>query len=210
MSIFTRRNAIIAGAAGGAAALLGSALVPLAGRVQAQDLTVEDVLFDPDNPVLGNPEGDVTIVEFFDYQCPYCKVNHRDLTEVVARDGNVRLVMKDWPIFGAPSVRASQLTLGAVSVGAYEAANTALMATKGRLSDAGINEALQKAGLDVARLDAAYRANRATWDGLMTRNSFQAEQLGLQGTPAFIIGTTIFPGAMDRKALLEAITTSRG
>lgn len=210
MSIITRRNAIIAGAAGGAAALLGSALVPLAGRVQAQDLTVEDVLFDPDNPVLGNPEGDVTIVEFFDYQCPYCKMNHRDLTEVVAQDGNVRLVMKDWPIFGASSVRASQLTLGAVSIGAYEAANAALMATKGRLSDAGINEALQKAGLDVARLDAAYRANRATWDGLMTRNSFQAEQLGLQGTPAFIIGTTIFPGAMDRKALLEAIATSRG
>lgn len=68
----------------------------------AKELTVDDVLFDPDNPVLGNPEGDVTIVEFFDYQCPYCKANHPPLTEVVEADGNIRLVMKDWPIFGAP------------------------------------------------------------------------------------------------------------
>ncbi len=90
-----------------------------AKQVQAQGLTVEDVLFDLDNPVLGNPDGDVTVVEFFDYQCLYCRANHTELIDVVAEDGNVRLVMKDWPIFGPASIRASQLALGAVHVGAY-------------------------------------------------------------------------------------------
>lgn len=209
MTMFTRRNLLIGGLAGSTAAVLGASLIPPANRVEAQDLTVEDVLFDPDNPVLGNPQGDVTIVEFFDYQCPYCKVMHPDLTGVVAEDGNIRLVMKDWPIFGAASVRASQLALGAADVGAYEAANEALMATQGRLSEDGIKDALKAAGLDFDALGTAYRADRDKWDGLMTRNSAQAAKLGLQGTPALIIGATIYPGSMDRKALKDAVAAAR-
>jgi len=208
MSIITRRNLLISGLGTSTAIVLGATLVPTAGR--AQDLTVEDVLFDPDNPVLGNPDGDVTIVEFFDYQCPYCKANHPDLTKAVAEDGNVRLVMKDWPILGAPSIRASQLALGAVDIGTYETAVEALMATEGRLSDAVIRSALEKAGLDIPELDAAYRANRSKWDGLMSRNGAQAAQLGLRGTPAFIVGTSIYPGSMNRTELRDAIAKSRG
>jgi len=209
MTYLNRRNLLIAGGVGGTAALLGMTLIPPARQLEAQKLTVDDVLFDPDNPVLGNPQGNVTIVEFFDYQCPYCKANHPVLTEVVEEDGDVRVVLKDWPIFGAPSVRATQLALGAVDVGGYELAMEALMATKGRLSDAAIAEALETAGLDPTELNAAYRANRDKWDGLLSRNSFQATQLGLQGTPAFIIGSTIYPGSMDRQALREAIEGSR-
>ena len=70
-------------------------------------MCIRDRLYDPDAPVQGNPEGDVTVVEYFDYQCPFCKRMHPILEEVVAADGNVRLVMKDWPIFGAPSVFAT-------------------------------------------------------------------------------------------------------
>ena len=210
MSIITRRNLLITGLVGSTAAIAATTLMRSAMQAQAQGLTVENILFDPDNPVLGNPDGDVTVVEFFDYQCPFCKAKHPDLIEVVAQDGNVRLVMKDWPIFGATSIRASQLALGAAGVGSYKVANDALMATKGRLSEAGIKAALEKAGLDVAELDASYRNTRDKWDGLMTRNSSQAAQLGLQGTPAFIIGKTMYPGAMDRKALREAIAKSRG
>lgn len=209
MTIFTRRTLLIGGLAAGTAGAIGAAMIPPARRAEAQVLTVQDVLFDADNPVLGNPDGDVTIAEFFDYQCPYCKANHPDLTSVVAEDGNIRLVMKDFPIFGAPSIRASQLALGAADTGAYEAAIDALMQTQGRLSEDAVTDALQNAGLPVDQLDAAYRANRAKWDGLMSRNSAQAAQLGLQGTPAFIIGQTIYPGAMDRKALLEAVANAR-
>ncbi|MFX0543031.1 DsbA family protein [Roseovarius sp. S4756] len=209
MTLITRRNLVVGGVAGMGAAALGMTLIPPAKRVEAQGLTVEGVLYDPVNPVLGNPEGDVTIVEFFDYQCPYCKANHPVLTEVVEEDGNIRLMMKDWPIFGAASVRASQLALGAADAGVYAAASDALMGTAGRLTDAGIDEALQEASLDPARLDSAYRDNRNKWDGLLMRNSAQAEQLGLQGTPAFIVGTTIYPGSMDRAALREAVANSR-
>lgn len=209
MTMFTRRNLLIGGLTGSTAAVLGASLIPPANRLEAQELTVEDVLFDPDNPVLGNSEGDVTIVEFFDYQCPYCKKNHPDLTDVVREDDNIRLVMKDWPVFGAASVRASQLALGAVDIGAYEDASEALMATPGRLSEDDIEAALRDADLDPEALDAAYRRNRDRWDQLMARNSRQAAQLSLRGTPAFIIGNTIYPGAMDRAALQEAVAQAR-
>ncbi|SFP93127.1 DsbA family protein [Tranquillimonas alkanivorans] len=207
MTRLNRRHLLLGGlaTAGSAAGLL---LFSRNGAT-AQDLTREDVLFDPDNPELGNPEGDVTLVEFFDYQCPYCKANHPILTDVVAADGNIRLVMKDWPIFGAPSVRAAQLALGAASLDAYETANATLMATEGRLDDALIDEALEDAGLDVADLQAAYQNDRNKWDGLIARNGRQASILGLRGTPAFIVGTALYPGAMDGEALREAIEMAR-
>ena len=193
-----------------ATAAASAAGLALTRPAVAQALTPEMVFFDPDAPVLGNPVGDVTIVEFFDYQCPFCKKNHPVLEDVAAADGNVRLVLKDWPIFGAPSVRASQLVLGASEFGGYEPGLEALMATPGRLSDADIDRLLTAAGVDVADADAAYRADRARWDGLLGRNSAQAAALGLQGTPAFVIGSTIYPGLLDRRALEDAIAGARG
>jgi len=198
MTNLTRRTALT----GGLLALGGTALwtATRPARAQEQPLrpTIDEVMFDPANPVLGNPEGDVTIVEFFDYQCPYCKANHPVLNEMVEADGNVRLVMKDWPIFGA------------ASLGSYLTANDALMATEGRLDDTLIEETLTKAGLDVAALEAAYGENRDTWDGLLTRNGAQAAAFQLRGTPAFIIGTVIYPGAMDKAGLENAIAMARG
>lgn len=209
MTKLTRRTALTGGllAMGGTA--LWTASRPALAQEQPPRPTIDEVMFDPANPVLGNPEGDVTIVEFFDYQCPYCKANHPVLNEVVEADGKVRLVMKDWPIFGAPSVRAAQLALGAASLGSYLTANDALMATEGRLDDALIEETLAEAGLDVAALDAAYGENRDKWDGLLTRNGVQAAAFQLRGTPAFIIGTVIYPGAMDKAGLENAIATAR-
>ncbi|MCZ0963640.1 DsbA family protein [Paracoccus benzoatiresistens] len=201
-----------------ASAGLGAALTTLGGITWAllrppagtDDLTIEDVLFDPDQPVLGNPQGDVTVVEFFDYQCPFCKRGHSDLMAEVEADGNVRLVMKDWPIFGGASVLASQLVLGAVEEGTYVAAQAALMATPARLSEDDVRSTLMAAGLDPAAMLAAYRQDRERWDGLMDRNSRQAAALGLQGTPAFIIGQTLLPGAPDRDRLRAAIAAARG
>lgn len=206
----TRRGILGGAAALGAGGLAVASWSLLGSGGEAQDmLSVEDVLFDVDGPVQGNPEGDVTIVEYFDYQCPYCKTNHSVLRDVVARDGNVRLVMKDWPIFGAPSVKASQLALGAVERGRYEAAHDALMATEGRLSNALITETVESAGVDPDAALQAYKANRARWDGFMTRNSQQAAAFGLRGTPAFIIGTRIYAGALDERALVVAVAEAR-
>lgn len=190
--------------------LAGFAAMPLTlSALPALALTVEDVLNDPDNPVLGNPEGDVTIAEFFDYQCGYCKRNHATLLDVVERDGNIRLVMKDWPIFGAPSIRASQLALGGVVTGDYAAAQAALMGAPGKMSEAQVEGVLDSAGLDVARLDASYRKDRRKWDDLMARNNSQAGVLGLRGTPSFIVGQTLFPGAMSKSELRKAVRKAR-
>lgn len=140
MSI-TRRD-ILAGAAGagligltGGVILLGRGVDTGTSGTATAGLGADDVLYDPDNPVLGNPQGSLTIVEYFDYQCPFCKRDHVLMTDMVAQDGDIRLVMKDWPIFGAPSVLASQLVLGAASMGDYALAHAALMATEGRLSE---------------------------------------------------------------------------
>ena len=209
MTRITRREALTGTAAAGLVTMAGFSFWPGQSAAQDQELTVEDVLFDPANPVMGNKDGDVTIVEFFDYQCPYCKANHPILKDVVENDGNVRLVMKDWPIFGAPSILAAQLALGASSLGQYKTASDALMETEGRLSKDLIHDTLALADLDVSALEKAYEDSREKWDGLMARNSRQATLLGLQGTPAFIIGKTIYPGSMSDEALRDAIAKAR-
>lgn len=197
-------------AASGAIALTSSAaaLALWPEQARTQELSIDAVQFDPDAPVQGNPDGDVTLVEYFDYQCPFCKSMHPVLQDVVAADGNVRLVMKDWPIFGPPSVRASQLALRAVDLGAYVAVSEALMATKARLSDAEVTAAVSQA-VSVDAAMSAYQASRDKWDGLLSRNDFQAAALGFRGTPAFAIGTTLYSGALDAATLTEAIAQAR-
>lgn len=185
---------------------LGLGLLPSTAR--AQQLTVDAVLRDPDAPVMGNPNGDVTLVEYFDYQCPFCKRMHPTLKEVVEEDGNVRLIMKDWPIFGAPSVRASQLALGAVALGAYGEITDALMATEAKLSDADVERVVGSV-VEVDEAMDAYRAERSKWDALLQRNDFQAASLGFRGTPAFAVETTLYSGALDRATLEEAIADAR-
>ncbi|MBR3372325.1 MAG: DsbA family protein [Rhodobacteraceae bacterium] len=202
--MLTRRNFTLGTLAG-----LGVAGLFPGAKAQTPP-SIEDVLFDPDQPVLGNPQGDLTIVEYFDYQCPFCKRNHPDLMRAVQQDGNIRLLMKDWPIFGAASVRASQLVLGAVADGRYAQAHAALMATPGRLGNRDIDAALQGAGLQPRTLQAGYRQDRSRLDGLIARNSRQAAGFGLSGTPAFIIGTVIYAGAMNAGDLANAIQDARG
>ncbi|RLP24763.1 DsbA family protein [Mesorhizobium sp. YM1C-6-2] len=189
-------------------AAAGSAVTALSFPVLAQSSPgVEEVLFDPEIPALGNPGGNVTVAEYFDYQCPFCKRGHEDLMDVVRKDGNVRLVMKDWPIFGGASVHASSLVLA--SGDSYERALNALMATPGRLGKDEVDATLSKAGLDPSTLLAAFKKDMDRVDAILARNMDQANAFGFGGTPAFIIGTRIYHGAMDRQALLDAIATAR-
>lgn len=117
--------------------------------------------------------------------------------------------MKGWPIFGATSVHASQLALGAVELGGYQDVHHALMAAGGMLTIAQVEERVGTA--DIAAEDAfeAYDASRARWDGFMARNSRQVATLGLRGTPAFIIGTRLYAGALDEQTLRTAIAEAR-
>ncbi|MFN4059727.1 MAG: DsbA family protein [Paracoccus hibiscisoli] len=200
------RRAILTACAGLGVAALGAVGLSRFLGTSARDADAQAVLFDPDQPVLGNPQGDVTVAEFFDYQCPFCKRGHDDLMAEIAADGNVRLIMKDWPILGATSVLAAQMVLGADR---YADAQAALMATPGRLTEDDLRRTLSAAGFDPQALLAAYGRDRARWDGLIGRNAQHAAGLGLQGTPGFIVGRTIHAGALDRAALRGAIATAR-
>ncbi|MGX5719059.1 DsbA family protein [Shinella zoogloeoides] len=176
----------------------------------AQQLTKDDVFFDKDAPVLGNPKGNVTIVEFFDYQCPYCKKAHPMVEKVVKADGNVRLVLKDWPIFGDVSIFAAQAVLGAAQIGKYEVAMEALMKTKGKLTHEEVEKRLTGAGLSMKEVAASVNKHDAKISGLLNRNYSQALAFNFAGTPAFVIGSALFPGVLDEKGLKDAIAKARG
>ncbi|SUB00644.1 Thiol:disulfide interchange protein DsbA precursor [Pannonibacter phragmitetus] len=172
-------------------------------------ITREDVFYDKDAPVLGNPDGKVTVVEYFDYQCPYCKSSHPVLKKVVEEDGDVRLVLKDWPVFGGASVFAAQAVLGAAQIGKYETAMEALMKTKGKLTEDMVEAALTGAGLTMEELAAAVNGNTARISGLLDRNYDQALAFNFAGTPSFVIGSSLYPGVLDERALKAAIARAR-
>lgn len=172
-------------------------------------LSKESVLRDPDIPAFGNPKGDITIVEYFDYQCPYCKKVSPVLAQLIKDDGHVRVVFKDWPILGDPSGYAARLTLAAKFQNKYEVAHETLMARNGRLTEAGIDFALSEAGVDVAKAKADLEANRASIDRILKRNNEQAEAFGFRGTPAFIIGTFRVPSALTLEQFKLAIADAR-
>jgi len=176
----------------------------------AQDVTKEEIYFDKDAPVLGNPKGDVTLVEFFDYQCPYCKKSHPTVKKLVEKDGNIRLVLKDWPVFGGASIFAAQAVLGAAQIGQYEKAMEALMGTSGKLTEEVVEKALTGAGVRMQDIVTAVNKHSDKISGLLDRNYNQALALNFVGTPSFVIGSHIYPGVLDEKGLKEAIVTARG
>jgi protein-disulfide isomerase len=172
-------------------------------------LSRDAVLRDPEIPVLGNPKGDVTVVEFFDYQCPYCKKLAPEIAQVLKEDGNIRLVLKDWPIFGAVSTSAAQLALAAKYQDKYEQAHDALIGATTKLTDDNISDLLTKAGVDVAKAKLDLQAHQKTIDDLLTRNGDQAEAFGFQGTPGFIVGTFRVPGVVEMKVFKQIIADAR-
>lgn len=188
--------------------VLAAAVAPL--RAEEDNLLSRDaVLRDAAIPAMGNPKGDITIVEFFDYQCPYCKKLSPELEQVIREDGQVRLVMKDWPILGPPSDVAARLVLAARYQDKYEAGHRALMTFRGQLTEPVLRDALAKAGVDLVRADADLATHRAEIDALLKRNNAQAEAFGFFATPSFIIGTFRVPGVLEAAMFKRAIADAR-
>jgi protein-disulfide isomerase len=172
-------------------------------------LSRDAVLRDSDIPDLGNPQGDITIVEYFDYQCPYCKKTAPELAQVAKEDGKVRIVLKDWPIFGPASAYAAKMALASKFQDKYEEAHDALIAAKTKLTEAAVDDLLAKAGVDVAKATADRTAHAQEIDALLARNDAQARALGFRGTPGFIIGTFRVPGSLDAAGFKQAIADAR-
>jgi protein-disulfide isomerase len=168
-----------------------------------------EVLRDPDNPVLGNPDGDIAIVEWFDFNCPYCRKLEPELRQVVQDDGKVRLVMKDWPILGPDSVAAARMALACRYQGKYVPAHDALIGVSSRLTGPRVDELLKDAGIDLDRAKRDLAANGKAIDAVLARNNEQAEGLGFQGTPSFIVGKFRVPGALTMAQFERVIADAR-
>lgn len=175
----------------------------------ASSLTKETVTEDLVAPAVAPKNYDVTMVMFFDYQCPVCRKVHPDLQRLLADDKRVRLIYRDWPIFGAPSVEASRAAIASKYQGKHYAFDDALMRMQGRLSSATIRAAADKAGVDWARLQADLKKHDGEINALIARNSTMAPAIGLQGTPGFIIGSYLVPGGMDLAGLKNAVAMAR-
>ena len=162
---------------------------------------------DPNAPNLGNPEGDVTVVEFFDYNCPYCRSAGQTLQALLAADANVRVIYREWPILGEDSVIAARAALAAREQGKYEAFHWALMNGEGRVTEAIIFKVARNLGMDVAKLEAdmvspAVEAHIALSNAL-------AQQLGITGTPAFIVGDKTAPGMLSFDEITRLVADAR-
>jgi protein-disulfide isomerase len=195
------------------AVALAPALLSLAPPIEeafAQGVDPNAILNDPEVPVSGNPKGDLTIVAFLDYNCPFCKKAEPDLIRLVKADGRIRLVHKDWPILGDASVYGAQLALAAKYQGRYDEVHRALMGIPGRkIPKERMLEAVAASGVDVARLEEDRKAHQAEIAALLQRNLDKADALGLQGTPVFLIGQLKVAAALDYDGFRQAVAQAR-
>jgi protein-disulfide isomerase len=192
------------------AAAFGMGALPRAARAEGEDILSEAlILRDPDIPVAGNNSGDITIVEWFDFQCPYCRRLEPELRQVVQDDGKVRLVWKDWPILGPASVTASRLAVASRYQDKFAAAHDALIAINSKLTEGRIREALAGAGIDMDRLDRDLAGNAAAVDATLARNKDQAKALDFRGTPSFIVGKFRVPGVLTMEQFGLVIADAR-
>jgi len=200
----TRREALGLFAAGAAALASGQ------GLAQRDDVLSEaSVLRDPEIPVAGNGAGDITVVEYFDYQCPYCRKVEPELRQVVQDDGKVRLVFKDWPILGPTSVTAARMALASRYQDKFIQVHDALIAVNSKLTEARIREVMAETGVDLERLDKDLARNAAAIDAVLRRNKDQAVAFGFRGTPSFIVGKFRVPGVLTMAQFGQVIADAR-
>ena len=172
-------------------------------------LTLDDIFIDNTSPAFGNPKGNVPIACFFDFQCTYCKHDYPQMMQTIKADGDIRLILKHWPIFGEASVHAARLSLAAAHTGQYEKVVNTLIRATGPLSPAKIDTLLDSADIDTGKLKAEYERYQLTIDEALDRNSSHAAAFKFPGTPSYIIGQKSYSGAMSETRLKTAIGKAR-
>ena len=161
----------------------------------------------PADPVAGNPRGDVTLVEFYDPRCPYCRRMLPAIESLLHKDPGLRLVYKDIPVLGPASVLETRAILAAQRQGGYGKMQAALMANPAQPSDAMIRDTARSLGLDSARLMTDIGSSSVSHQ--IDANLALARDLKVDGTPVWIVGDTLIAGAVDETALAEAIAAAR-
>ena len=205
----TRREAL--GLLGAGATLLGAAAMPRSAFAEDDEIVLTEalVLRDPDIPAAGNVDGDINIVEWFDYNCPYCRKIDPELRQVVQDDGKVRLVLKDWPILGEVSKIAARMALAAKYQDKFIQAHDAMIGVASRLTEPRLGELLAGAGIDMDRLNRDLTSNAKAIDAILARNNAQAEAFGFKGTPSFIVGKFRVPGILTMAEFEMVIKDAR-
>lgn len=167
-----------------------------------------DQLMGGSSPFIGNPDGDVVLVEFFDYNCGYCKRMLEPMNQLVEEDSGLKIVMKEFPILAESSMVAARAALAAQEQDLYHAYHNALMGHRGSLDEGVIFDLAEEVGLDVDRLRRDMESEAVAQE--ITANLELARALGVRGTPAFVIGGELIPGAVGYDALRQAIEAERG
>jgi len=162
---------------------------------------------DPDSPVGGNSNGNVTLVEFFDYNCPYCRAMTPLMAKAEAVDPQLRIVYKEFPILGQGSVFAAKAALAANKQGKYVAFHRALYQVRGQVDETKVIEVAANVGLDVSRLKADMQD--AAIETMLEKNLKLAQTLQINGTPGFVTVNEVKTGAMDLEGLQAMIGKAR-
>lgn len=155
--------------------------------------------------VLGNPEGSVTLVEFSDYGCTYCRQSVADVKALVAADPDLRVVVREWPIFEG-SEAAARMALAAAKQGKYAAFHDAMF-ERGPPSEASVTEAARAAGVDLDKARLAMRSPEVEFE--LAKNLELARQLRFEGTPSWVAGERLYFGAVGRDKLAEAVAAAK-
>ncbi|MEB8386184.1 DsbA family protein [Rhodobacteraceae bacterium KMM 6894] len=173
--------------------------------------THADAIFnDPQSWVGGNPEGDITIVEFMDYRCGYCRKAFPEVSELIASDGNIRLIVKELPILGEGSVLASRFaiaTLQVLGADAYEAVHDALMVYNGEVAEPGLRRLAEALDLDTDAIMAAMDSDDVT--AVITANRALAGQLDISGTPSFVMHNQMLRGYVPLEGMQQIVASIR-
>jgi protein-disulfide isomerase len=166
-----------------------------------------ELVADPQAPVAGNAQGDVTIVEFFDYRCAYCKKAHPGMAGLLADEPGVRFVHKQLPVLGPDSIFAARAALASQAQGRYLAFHDAMMAASGALTNEAVFAIADQVGLDRARLARDMVSPEV--EAALAKNAALANALGINGTPSFVVGDTMIPGVAEPAALRQLVATQR-
>lgn len=157
--------------------------------------------------VAGNPTGKVTMVEFFDYNCGWCKKGFPEVLSLIEEDKDLKFVMKEFPIFGGDSDYAAQAAVAANKQGKYWAMHVAMMSHEGKITKETVDELAAAQGLDMAQLKKDMESPETA--GILERNRTLAQSLAINGTPAFIIDDKLVPGYLPKAELASAINDVR-
>ena len=171
-----------------------------------------DALFnDPTSFVGGNPDGDITIVEFMDYRCGFCKRAYPEVAELISRDGNIRYIVKEFPILGEESVLASRFALAAKLVAGddvYDEVHSTLMQYQGNISQAALQRVGDSFGLDTDAIFAAMTSDEVT--SIINANRALAERMRISGTPTFVVDDQMLRGYVPLDQMQQIVAAVRG